>query len=242
MRNRCVLLVLWLTMSLGLIANDSIPARVYYTPRNGHYTGEDFFNALDIPTVFGLGINPTGVQKGVGYYAQMYLEWRQRKTYGWLAMVGMDTHNQNYDGLDMSRFDTKVMNVTRGTVYNTEIYIGPGYRIPLVKDIRGYYAHPYQNRWNLNLGAQFGCDWAVLKYVEPDPASTPEKPLFRASDADYICPVMKVHASVEWFLSPMFALFLNGSYIQHLQVMPWDNPTTKAGTLVFAIGLTGFFD
>jgi len=239
------------------------PDRIYYekTPK---YTIGDFFNALDLPTVFGLGFNPTGREKGIGYYSQMFLEWRRWKTYGWFVCAGLDSHNQKYNwsGVDGSSFfptdwtpSTGVfvfgknnakekllnsdMNVVSGTIYNMELLVGPGYRIPLVKDIKGYYEHPYVCDWNLSLCAQFGYAWSNMNNIN---VWDKQSGVYEINDVNYIHPVMKFDAAVEWFTGPYFSIFAMASYMQHLTTMPWDNQDTHAGTLAFSVGFAGFFN
>jgi len=234
------------------------PERIYYMPW-GKYTAGDFFNALDLPTVFGWSFNPNGNLKG-GYYGQMFLEWRHYKTYGAFAIVGLDTYNQGFDwtsgpafptgwtnpaltfswGKDLAgnKLQNADMNVLSGTLYNTALFAGAGYRIPLVKDIKDYYQHPYVCKLNLALFAQLGYNWAVLNNIQTSSAAG----TYNISEINYLYPAMKFGTMLEYLVGPMFSIFLDVTYTQNLVTMPWDNPANHAGTLGLSVGFTGFFN
>lgn len=273
MKKRIILISLGLVCSLALAARDWNPAveklspkaskidttaswyrsdRIYYDAIDETYSMGDFLNAIDLPTVFGIGFNPTGYEDGVGYYAQMYLEWRPYKTYGWLVLAGLDTHDQSYDfgaegisvlngwkpslGVGVTGESHEDANVRYGTVFNMALTVGGGYRIPLVPDIRDFYEHPYTNKLNLSLAAQFGYEWSRLNHVVPVDAVQ-----YDVKDVNYFHPVMKFSANFEYLTSPKFCIFAMASYMQHLTYMPWDNPDTRAGTLGFSVGFASFF-
>lgn len=234
------------------------PERLYYDETPKKYTIGDFFDAIDLPTVFGLGFNPTGNEEGVGYYSQMFLEWRRHKTYGYFIAAGLDSHDQSYSnlyqladpnwtpGLGAFSFgDADYSNIAGGTVYNMELVVGGGYRLPLVKNLQEFYLHPYVNDWNISASAQFGYAWSTLKHITPCESFQPDPSLpnmYDETDVNYIHPVMKFDVAVEWFTSPKFSIFAMASYMQHLTTLPWDNPQTHAGTLAFSIGFSGFFN
>lgn len=224
--------------------------RIYYDALDSTYTIGDFLNAIDLPTVFGVCFNPAGYEDGIGYYSQMYLEWRPYKTYGWLVMVGLDTHDQSYDfgsegvkvlngwtpgvGAFVVGGNHEDVNVSKGTVFNMELALGGGYRFPLVPDIREYYAHPYVNKLNLSLAAQFGYNWSRLNHIVPAGLAQ-----YEVKDINYFHPTMKFSANFEYLTSPKFCVFAMATYVQHLTEMPWDK--THAGMLGFSVGFASFF-
>lgn len=231
------------------------PERIYYNTFGLYkYNGGDFFNAIDLPTVFGVGFNPTGNEKGIGYYSQLCIEWRSYKTFGWCALLDLDMHDQSYEDItflsdwkpgvgakviypkSMRDKQIETVNITTGTVYNMDLMLGAGYRIPLVKDIHDFYAHPYVNRWNLAATAQFGYQWSRLSH-----ATQVEGGNYSLADAHYFHPVMKFNIMAEGFVAPKFCIFAQATYLQHLTTMPWDNPTTHAGMLAFSVGFASFF-
>lgn len=230
------------------------PERIYIQDPV-HYTLGNFFSALDLPTVFGVGFNPTGNEKGIGYYSQMFLEWRHHKTYGIFVAAGLDSHNQSYRNLQFPASwsdqapgvwclpgNHDPLNIASGTIYNMELMVGPGYRIPLVKDLRSYYEHPYLNKYNLSVCAQFGYAWSTLKNVKQNPEIAVPGGAYDEVDVNYFHPVMKFNTAFEFFTGPGFSVFIMASYMQHLRTMPWDNPKTHAGTLALSVGFSGFFD
>lgn len=229
------------------------PERIYYEQIDSSYGMGDFLNAIDLPTVFGIGFNPTGYEQGISYYSQLYLEWRPYKTYGWLALVSLTTHDQDYDfgaegvsvlsgwtpglGVAVGGGSHSDVNVRQGTVFNMALTLGGGYRIPLVPDIRGFYDHPYTNKLNLSLAAQFGYAWSRLNHIVPVDATQND-----IKSIHYFHPVMNFSANFEYLVSPKFCIFAMGSYMQHLTTMPWDNRATHAGTVGISIGFASFFE
>ena len=70
-------MVLCSLLSIGLFAqNDSISAQV----TKDKYTFGDFFDALDLPTVLGVGVTPNGIE-GATFNSAMRLGWRHHKNY-----------------------------------------------------------------------------------------------------------------------------------------------------------------
>ena len=121
-------------MSMGLFAQKST-ADTQYPITNSEaskkkYTFGDFFDALDLPTVLGVGITPNGVE-GATFNSAMRLGWRHHKNYGTFVYITYDTHSNTYDSLLVQG-----TNIRNGEVWYNEIGMSVGYRIPLVKDIK----------------------------------------------------------------------------------------------------------
>ena len=97
------------------------------------YTFGDFFDALDLPTVLGVGITPNGIE-GATFNSAMRLGWRHHKNYGTFVYITYDTHSNTYDSLHVQG-----SNVFNGEVWYNEIGMSVGYLLPLVKDIKALY-------------------------------------------------------------------------------------------------------
>ena len=107
--NRFQLLVLCSLWSVGLFAQN-----------NGElikdkYTFGDFFDALDLPTVLGVGITPNGIE-GATFNSAMRLGWRHHKNYGTFVYITYDTHSNKYDSLRIQG-----SNIRNGEVWYNEI-------------------------------------------------------------------------------------------------------------------------
>lgn len=219
----CALLV------LAALLRAQEPERVYYND-TAKYTFSRFLSSLDVPTFFGIGIIPT-VPESFCSYSSMYLEYRRHKSYDWFMQAGMETHNHNYRNRPVAD-----VNVRSGERFSMDLIVGVGYRMPLVRNLREYYANPYLNRWDLGLAAQLGASATHLKQVIPLEAGS-----YELSNRWYFFPVMKLSASAECFVSPHFSIFLTLGYLQHLMRQPWDIEG-QVGVLSFGIGFAGFFD
>lgn len=224
-----------------------VSGRIYYEPNDGIYTGGDFFDALDLPAMFGLGFLPiqgaSGKTNSMTLNSQLLLEWRHFRTYSWYVMLGMDTHDHDFENIQFPA-DKKgfVSNAVSGTVFNMDILLGLGYRIPLVPDIKDYYEHPYISKFNLGLGVQFGPEISKLFDVKlADSYTAIGMERYDVGRKTYVHPVMKLSANFEWFLSKQFNIIVGLSYLQHLQAQPWDNNTTCMGMFSPSVGLCTFF-
>lgn len=224
-----------------------VSGRIYYEPNDGIYTGGDFFDALDLPAMFGLGFLPiqgvSGKTNSMTLNSQLLLEWRHFRTYSWYVMLGMDTHDHDFENIQFPA-DKKgfVSNAVSGTVFNMDILLGLGYRIPLVPDIKDYYEHPYISKFNLGLGVQLGPEISKLFDVKlADSYTAIGMERYDVGRKTYVHPVMKLSANFEWFLSKQFNIIVGLSYLQHLQAQPWDNNTTCMGMFSPSVGLCTFF-
>lgn len=249
---KLLLIFVWLGVTVSAAAVDFIPAkevemkfyqvdtlsgRIYYV-KPIKYTLGDVFGALDIPTNFGVGFIPDkNTAERFAYYSAMFLEYRYYKTFGWYFQAGLDSHDHDYKNYPMTDPDGKA-NVLSGTVFNMQLVAGGGYRIPLVRDIKAYYEHPYVNRWNLSTLLQIGGAWSRIKEVIPD-KNNPE--LYHLENDHHFYPVLKAGVAVECFTSASFSVFLSANYMQHLMRQPWDTPN-MTGTLSFGVGFAGFFN
>lgn len=226
------------------------PERMYYEPLSD-FTWGTLFNGFDLPTCFGVAYSPNKMES-LSFYAKMCLEWRLRKNYGWFASVGLDNHSCYYRNVEMKDqfVQGRIINVLSGEIWYYDLNLGAGYRLPLVKDLREFYEHPYFNKFNLSLLVQPSVTVPHTKYVDVLVPSK-EDARYELKDSWNIVPSMKVSAAFEWFVTPKFSIQLEGSYIQHF--MPTilekafhdhdNNPRAMyPGTLVFNIGFAGFFN
>jgi hypothetical protein len=76
-------------MSMGLFAQNNESNNQYPITNSEaskqKYTFGDFFDALDLPTVLGVGITPNGIE-GATFNSAMRLGWRHHKNYGTLSI------------------------------------------------------------------------------------------------------------------------------------------------------------
>lgn len=203
------------------------------------YTGADFFNALDLPLVVGVTYTPKSLET-VGFTTTMCLEWRWRKSYSWFVPITIDTHNSQYDNLQLPN-----SNIVSGSIWYTEVNLGVGYRLPLVKDIADFYQKPYANKVDLFLSVLPGVTLNNVKNVELAEWGgylTPDQPLT-------LNPNLKFNVGVEWFVDPKLCLFLQASYIQHLTPTVLEQAAINqhtasgpTGPLMFCVGLSTFFE
>lgn len=253
------------TLSTGLFAsNDTINEQLPTALNTQHatknhtpaYTFSDFFDALDLPTVLGAGITPNGIE-GAAFNSSMRLAWRHHKGYGTYVFIGFDTHSNTYDSLSVAG-----TNVRSGEVWYYEIGMGLGYRIPLVKDIREYYAHPSFNKLDFFAYIQPGISIPYVKTVVPYQDNTPgntttgttttpttdETSLYALRDHFSVVPTLRFGTGIEWFIISNFGVFAEVSYIQHLKPTIIEQAAIDkgiihhpSGPIVISIGLSLFF-
>ena len=147
--NKILTIVLCSAMSMGLFAKNETPPNsspeekdFITASKKDKYTFGDFFDALDLPTVLGVGMTPNGIE-GATFNSAMRLGWRHHKNYGTFVYITYDTHSNKYDSLLLKG----VSNVYTGEVWYNEIGMSVGYRFPLVKDIKAFYEEPYFHPW-----------------------------------------------------------------------------------------------
>ena len=125
------------------------------------YTFSDFFDALDLPTVLGVGFRPDGIESA-SFNAGLRLGWRHHKNYGAFVYLSYNPYSATYDSLCIAN-----TNVRSGENWYHEVSIGVGYRVPLVHDIRGFYQNPYFHEWDFFCAIWPGATINVVKNVEP---------------------------------------------------------------------------
>lgn len=153
-----------ITDDAGVSVSDSISGGVADSAtiqEKKRYTFGDFFDALDLPTVLGVGVTPNGIE-GATFNSSMRLGWRHHKSYGVFVFISYDTHSNTYESLSVGG-----TNVRSGEVWYNEIGMGLGYRIPLVKDIRTFYEKPYFNHWDFFVSIEPGVSIPKVKNVVP---------------------------------------------------------------------------
>lgn len=244
-------IVLCSVMSIGLFAQEAT------TANKDKYTFGDFFDALDLPTVLGVGFTPNGIE-GATFNSAMRLGWRHHKNYGTFVYITYDTHSNKYDSLKIQG-----TNIRNGEVWYNEIGMSVGYRFPLVKDIKAFYENPYFHNFDVFVSVQPGISIATVKNIEQYNRSANEvlselnqsgvlgalEPAYEMTNYDHIVPTLRFSAGVEWFIFSNFAVFAEAAYTQHL--MPTiieqaaiDKKQIKhsSGPINISVGLSLFFN
>ena len=254
-----------ITASTGVSIADSVSIGVADSTtiqEKKRYTFGDFFDALDLPTVVGVGVTPNGIE-GATFNSSMRLGWRHHKSYGVYVFISYDTHSNSYESLSVGG-----TNVRSGEVWYNEIGMGLGYRIPLVKDIRTFYEKPYFNQWDFFVSIEPGVSIPKVKNVVPYDnsslgtsgsaegsslsGSTPSEGsnlTYQLQDQLSAVPTLRFAAGVEWFIVHNFGVFAEVAYVQHLTPTVIEQAAIEkgqikapSGPIVVSIGLSLFFN
>ena len=206
------------------------------------YTFSDFFDALDLPTVLGAGFRPDGIESA-SFNAGLRLGWRHHKNYGAFVYLSYNPYSATYDSLCVAN-----TNVRSGENWYHEVSIGVGYRVPLVRDIRGFYQNPYFHEWDFFCAIWPGAKINVVKNVEPM-ADFVSSPSYRLTDQTTVIPTLGFSAGVEWFVMQNFGIFVEAAYVQHLMPTVVEQAAIQqgrirypAGPISFNAGLSLFFN
>ena len=242
--NKILTIVLCSAMSMGLFAKNEasvVGADTTKIEQQEKYTFGDFFDALDLPTVLGVGVTPNGIE-GATFNSAMRLGWRQHKNYGTFVYITYDTHSNRYDSLMLKG----VSNIYTGEVWYNEVGMSVGYRFPLVKDIKAFYENPYFHPWDMYVSVQPGVSIATVKNISTLDATTP---LYEVNNYDHVVPTLRFSAGVEWFIMPNFGVFAEAAYTQHLMPTIIEQAAIEkgqikhpSGPINISIGLSLFFN
>ena len=234
--NRFLTIVLCSFVSMGLFAQNDTTA----LQAKDKYTFGDFFDALDLPTVLGVGITPNGIE-GATFNSAMRLGWRHHKNYGTFVYITYDTHSNTYDSLHVQG-----SNVFNGEVWYNEIGMSVGYRFPLVKDIKAFYENPYFHPWDFYMSIQPGVSIATVKNILN---SSTSEPSYTMSNYDHVVPTLRFSAGVAWFIFPNFGIFAEAAYTQHIlptiieqAAMDRKEISRPSGPITLSVGLSLFFN
>ena len=238
--NRFLTIVLCSIVSMGLFAQNDTTA----LQAKDKYTFGDFFDALDLPTVLGVGITPNGIE-GATFNSAMRLGWRHHKNYGTFVYITYDTHSNTYDSLHVQG-----SNVFNGEVWYNEIGMSVGYRLPLVKDIKAFYKNPYFHPWDFYMSIQPGVSIATVKNITSElQSSSTSEPSYTMSNYDHVVPTLRFSAGVEWFIFPNFGIFAEAAYTQHLlptiieqAAIDQEEISRPSGPITLSLGLSLFFN
>ena len=215
------------------------------------YTFGDFFDALDLPTVLGVGFTPNGIESAT-FNSAMRLGWRHHKNYGTFVYITYDTHSNKYDSLVIQG-----SNIRNGEVWYNEIGMSVGYRIPLVKDIKAFYEKPYFHPWDFFVSIQPGISIATVKNIEPYYPTLNDvlsdgiiiEPSYEMKNYDHIVPTLRFSAGVEWFIFHNFAIFAEAAYTKHIMPTIIEQAAlnrgeikSPSGALTLSVGLSLFFN
>ena len=237
MNKKLITLVLCSILSMGLFAqNDSISAQV----TKDKYTFGDFFDALDLPTVLGVGITPNGIE-GATFNSAMRLGWRHHKNYGTFVYITYDTHSNTYKDMDLLFAGSNFRNAE---IWYNEVGMSVGYRFPLVKDIKAFYENPYFHPWDFFVSMQPGVSIATVKNATLMDDNTS----YEMTNIDHFVPTLRFSAGVEWFIVPNFAVFAEVSYTQHIMPTIIESAAIEkgvikhpSGPITISVGLSLFF-
>ena len=213
------------------------------------YTFSDFFDALDLPTILGASFRPDGIESA-SFNAGLRLGWRHHKNYGAFVYLSYNPYSATYDSLCVAN-----TNVRSGENWYHEVSIGVGYRVPLVRDIRGFYQNPYFHEWDFFCAIWPGAKINVVKNVEPmadsqfSTLNAQPSPSYRLTDQTTVIPTLGFSAGVEWFVMPNFGIFVEAAYVQHLMPTVVEQAAIKqgrirrpSGPMSFNAGLSLFFN
>jgi hypothetical protein len=234
---------------VGLFAQKASDSIVSFNETNlvkesQKYTFGDFFDALDLPTVLGVGFTPNGIE-GPTFNSSMRLGWRHHKNYGTFVYITYDTHSNKYDSLYIQS-----TNIINGEVWYNEVGISVGYRFPLVRDIKAFYQNPYFHSWDLFVSVQPGVSIATVKNVTHETLnSSTTEPSYTMSNYDHVTPTLRLSAGVEWFIFSNFSVFAEAAYTQHLMPTIIEQAAIKqqqiknpSGPITLSLGLSLFFN
>ena len=232
--------------SPSLSAQDEVPNTEQSEVKR--YTFGDFFDALDLPTVLGVGFRPDGIESA-SFNAGLRLGWRHHKNYGTFVYLSYNPYSATYDSLLVQN-----TNVRSGENWYHEVSIGVGYRVPLVRDIRGFYQHPYFHQWDFFCAIWPGAKINVVKNVEPmadaqhSTLNAQPSPAYRLTDQTTVIPTLGFSAGVEWFVMSNFGIFVEAAYVQHLLPTVVEQAAIEqgrirrpSGPMSFNAGLSLFF-
>ena len=243
--NKFLLLVLCSLWSVGVFAQNNSESIKH------KYTFSDFFDALDLPTVLGVGFTPNGIESAT-FNSAMRLGWRHHKNYGTFVYITYDTHSNKYDSLVIQG-----SNIRNGEVWYNEIGMSVGYRIPLVKDIKAFYEKPYFHPWDFFVSIQPGISIATVKNIEPYYPTLNDvlsdgiiiEPSYEMKNYDHIVPTLRFSAGVEWFIFHNFAIFAEAAYTQHIMPTIIEQAAinrgkikSPSGAMTLSVGLSLFFN
>ncbi len=247
--------LLWGSPLRAFEAPDSVlraahPDREYYEPIT-HYTLKNWFSELDVPTCFGVSYTPNRIES-VSFYAKMCLEWRLHKNYGWCAAVGVDNNTTRYKNIQMvDQWSNTEINVISGQILYYSLFLGPGYRLPLVANLKEFYEHPYFNKFNVSFMLQPGATLAMPQNVSVAEVRPDGEVRYAINNKFNVLPSAKVSLAFEWFVTPKFSIAIEGCYVQHfmptiLEKAYYDNEhhprAMYPGVLALNIGFAGFFN
>ena len=243
--NKFLLSVLCSLWSVGVFAQNNSESI------KNKYTFGDFFDALDLPTVLGVGFTPNGIESAT-FNSAMRLGWRHHKNYGTFVYITYDTHSNKYDSLVIQG-----SNIRNGEVWYNEIGMSVGYRIPLVKDIKAFYEKPYFHPWDFFVSIQPGISIATVKNIEPYYPTLNDvlsdgiiiEPSYEMKNYDHIVPTLRFSAGVEWFIFHNFAIFAEAAYTQHIMPTIIEQAAinrgkikSPSGAMTLSVGLSLFFN
>lgn len=216
-------------------STDVAPAREASDTTHHRYTFDDFFDALDLPTIFGVRLTPGNSVEKFGIVNTIRLGWRQHPSMGGMAVISYDMHQAEYDDLDMP--ETTIIN---GDAWHHDVSLMGGYRVPFVKDIAAFRRNPYRARANWYIMAGPGVNILELRDAE---TLDNGKHKMKVVDGGVV-PIMRFVTGFEVLLFPKLGIFAETSYTQHLMLTKLEKAAgmeRPTGPVSVNVGLSIFF-
>lgn len=241
MRQFSVIIILLLSAIVGFaqnttgeIATDTIA--VTDTIVKPKYTFGTFFNHLTLPLELGCAWSAQVGEERPGFYFRTSLEYRDIKTASWVVAIEYDTYTRKYENY---HFDDN--NTISGDEIVNDIFVGGGYRFPLLKNWREYLKNPYyDNVWSLCLMAYVGTTNSSLKNVTTTNEKMPDgNPAYILTEDSKWVPSMKLQVVCDYSIDYSVNIFFGCAYMQHF--MHTKLETNYAGMFIVSGGITCFF-
>lgn len=187
-----------------------------------------FIDHFTIPMEIGIVGSPVNELSRSGVFFKTCLEYRQASTHGIWAALEYDEY-----GFDYKDYHFKDVNVTKGTVDCTGVFLGAGYRFALRKKSKRNDAGTF----SLGILMQPGLTFASMKHVEG--VSSGADLEYRLGDTDFTNFSMKATVQLEYKLNKTFSLLVAHDLIEAFGHEPL--PTSKALVYVGSIGFVTTF-
>lgn len=232
---RFVITLLAVLMMSAVCAQDSTQVAQTVAEVKTKYTFNDFFNHLTLPLELGCAWTSQKGAERPGFYFRTSLEYRDIKTASWVVVLEYDTYTRKYEN-----FELPDNNTISGDEIANDIFIGGGYRFPLVKDMKYFLAHPeYNNVWSMALMMYVGATNSQLKSVVAEPCGPGETQKYTLVNDETWVPSGKIQMTVDYSIDYNVSVYIGCAYMQHLTHTKLE--TDYRGMLIFSAGITCFF-
>ena len=193
------------------------------------YTFGDFFDAVELPAMFGVGFSPFGIESAA-LVTTVRVGWRYHKVYGVFAGIVYESHIHAYK--DIYMLET---NIRSGDIAYNDVGVFAGYRLPLVKNIKDFYQSPRHVPCNMYISLQPTLTIPDIMHVTMVDNCTEEKVDVSHSSVGLI-PSIKFNVGFEWFIMERFSLSTELGYLQHCIPTVLEQAAIDAGLIATAAG------